>query len=514
MGEVYLAVDPRIQQQVAVKVLQAETSIYPTSNVANEAERFRREASAIANLRHRNIVPLYDYNKASIDQTSLTYLVIPYYKDGSFANWLRQRGSNLLPMDDVAYFVQQAAAALQYAHERHIIHRDVKPTNFLIDSSENPNRPNLLLTDFGISKFGMTGTAGTQSVGTLTYEPPEQLQGHPTYASDQYALAIMAYELLVGRPPFEGSPSVVIRAHMEEQPRPPSLLNPRLPRSVDHVLLRALDKKPENRYASIAEFARALQQALPKTGEIPQQQADSRSREPHRGRDIRETLRISPAEAQRGTRRIVALPGGRQMSVTVPANAYNGLVLTFPGLGEPSPGGSAGNLIVILSITSPDVPPLPQVSRPEPQGGKKSRTAVIAVSAVLIGLVVLVGIFAVLRSALNPGPGVSATETAQANATSLAQGNNAAATASAQAQTTRNVSLTATALVTSHYPPFTNLAYNDPLTSSSDAQWAASSACKPSSNGYQASVAQAGTFQRCKQLLNNYPRTIATLLFK
>jgi serine/threonine protein kinase len=368
MGEVYLAVDPRIQQQVAVKVLQAEPSVYPATNVAREAERFRREASAIANLRHPHIVPLYDYDETSIDETAITYLVIPYYKEGSFASWLRRRGSDLLPMEDVVYFVQQAAGALQYAHNKQIIHRDVKPSNFLIDIGENPNRPNLLLADFGISKFGMATTAsGTQSLGTLTYMPPEQLHGRPTYASDQYALAIMAYELLVGHPPFEGPPPVVIRQHMEDQPQPPSMLNPGLSRAIDHVLLRALDKKPENRYPTISEFARALQQALPGTGDIPQRQPESSSgelqrsdevREAQKGSDIRATLRISPAEAQRGTDRIVNLPGGRQVTVTVPANANNGQVLDFPGLGESSSsGGPAGNLILALSVTSPDVPP-------------------------------------------------------------------------------------------------------------------------------------------------------------
>src|SRR5438876_2740482 len=367
MGEVYLAIDPRIRQQVAVKVLQAEPSVYPATNVAHEAERFRREASAIANLRHPHIVPLYDYDETSIDEMAITYLVIPYYIEGSFASWLRRRGSNLVPMEDVVYFVQQAADALQYAHNKQIIHRDVKPSNFLIDTSENPNRPNLLLADFGISKFGIaTTTVGTQSLGTLTYMPPEQLYGRPTYASDQYALAIMAYELLVGHPPFEGPPPVVIRQHMEDQPQPPSMLNPGLPRAIDHVLLRALDKKPENRYPTISEFARALQQALPGTGDIPQRQRESSGgelrsrgevRESQKGSDIRAALHISPAEAQSGTERFVNLPGGRQVTVTVPANAYNRQVLIFPSLGEPSPsGGPAGNLIITLTITSPDVP--------------------------------------------------------------------------------------------------------------------------------------------------------------
>ncbi len=460
MGEVYLAVDPRIQQQVAVKVLQAEPSVYPATNVAREAERFRREASAIANLRHPLIVPLYDYDETSLDETAITYLVIPYYKEGSFTSWLRRRGSDLLPMEDVVYFVQQAADALQYAHNQQIIHRDVKPSNFLIDTGEDPNRPNLLLADFGISKFAMGTTAGgTQSLGTLTYMPPEQLNGRPTYASDQYALAIMAYELLVGRPPFGGPPPVVIRQHMEDQPQPPSMLNPGLPRAIDHVLLRALEKKPENRYPTISEFARALQQALPGTSAIPNIQLESSSgelqrsgevREAQKGSDIRATLRISPAEAQRGTDHVVNLPGGRQETVTVPANAYNGQILDFPGLGESSPsGGPAGNLILTLSIeqqeqtplTTPpwpqpntdvpqasapqpkaDIPDIPIVKAPPPdnQGGTKpnQRTIAIASGIVLVLLVLALVIYAVSHQGSNAGNG---TVTVDATATIIAQ---------------------------------------------------------------------------------------------
>ena len=455
MGEVYLAVDPRIQQQVAVKVLQAEPSVYPATNVTREAERFRREASAIANLRHPHIVPLYDYNETSIDETAITYLVIPYYKEGSFASWLRRRGADLLPMEDVVYFVQQAADALQYAHNKQIIHRDVKPSNFLIDTGENPNRPNLLLADFGISKFGMVSTSsGTQSLGTLTYMPPEQLHGRPTYASDQYALAIMAYELLVGHPPFEGPPPVVIRQHVEDQPQPPSILNPGLPRAIDHVLLRALEKKPENRYPTISEFARALQQALPGTGDIPKIQPESSSgelqrggevREAQKGSDIRATLRISPAEAQRGTDRMVTLPGGRRVTVVVPANAYNGQVLNFPDLGELSPyGGPAGNLILTLSIEQQEQTPPPQSTwpnadaqpdgAPQPkadipivkappadnQGGTKGnqRTIAIASGIVLLLLVLALVLYAVSRQGSNAGNG---TVTVDATATMIAQ---------------------------------------------------------------------------------------------
>jgi eukaryotic-like serine/threonine-protein kinase len=287
--------------------------------------------------------------------------------------------------------------------------------------------------------------------------PPEQLYGRPTYASDQYALAIMAYELLVGHPPFEGPPPVVIRQHIEDQPQPPSMLNPGLPRAIDNVLLRALDKKPENRYPTISEFARALQQALPGTSESPKIQPESSSgelqksaevREAQKGSDIRATLRISPAEAQTGIDRMVTLPGERQVTVTVPANAYNGQVLDFPGLGESSPsGGPAGDLILTLSIEqqeqtplppqpqpSTDVPqasapqpkadipniPIPKAPPPDNQGGTKrnQRTIVIISGIVLVVLVLGLVFYAISRTGTNTGNG---TVTVDATATIIAQ---------------------------------------------------------------------------------------------
>jgi serine/threonine protein kinase len=391
MGEVYLAVDPRIQQQVAVKVLQAETSIYPTSNVANEAERFRREASAIANLRHPNIVPLYDYNEASIEETSLTYLVVPYYKEGSFANWLRRRGSELLPIEDVAYFVQQAAAALQYAHNQHIIHRDVKPSNFLIDSSENPNRPNLLLADFGISKFGIATTGGTQSLGTLTYEAPEQFQGHPTYASDQYALAVMAYELLVGRPPFVGSPPMVIRQHMEDQPQPPSQLNPRLPRTVDLVLLRALNKKPENRYTSISEFASALGQALSKTDDDSTIRAESRIWEPQKMSEVREQQKDSSPDPEANIETVVNVS---QSSATPPGQAYSYASPVQQNV--PQPPGQAYSYAspVQQNVSQPTSPPVTPAAAPKPRRRRGLWIALGILGGVLLIAIILFAVIA------------------------------------------------------------------------------------------------------------------------
>ena len=265
MGEVYLATDSRINRQVAIKVIRTDTSPYPNSNAAKEAARlFQREVKAISGLDHPHTLPLFDYGEENLNGTPLTYMVMPYRSEGSLATWLRQRNQpEPLSPQDVAHFISQAADALQYAHDHQIIHQDVKPSNFLIrNNQDQPHRPDLLLADFGVAKFISTTASSSQSIrGTPTYMAPEQWRGHPCPATDQYALAVMAYELLTGRPPFQGSLGQVMYAHSQTPPPPPGTLNPRLSSDIDAVLLRALAKQPEERFASISAFAHALQQA-------------------------------------------------------------------------------------------------------------------------------------------------------------------------------------------------------------------------------------------------------------
>lgn len=193
-------------------------------------------------------------------------MVMPYRQEGSFSTWLKQRGTaQLLPPADVAYFVRQAASALQDAHDHQIMHQDVKPANFLIRSNkEHPTRPDLLLADFGIARFSTVTTAGaSQAVrGTPAYMAPEQWTGQPVPASDQYALAVMAYELLTGRAPFQGNLQFVMYQHLSQEPPPPSAFNPQLSRDVDQVFHIALAKRPEDRFGSVSAFANALEQAL------------------------------------------------------------------------------------------------------------------------------------------------------------------------------------------------------------------------------------------------------------
>ena len=363
MGEVYLAEDSRLHRQVAVKVIKVEAAQDGSEAAASTLRLFLREATAIALLDHPNILPLYDYGEAVIDGTHYAYLIVPYRAEGSLTTWLRKRAAvqqtQQLTPRQVTHIIQQAAAALQYAHEHQVIHQDVKPANFLIRSKlEADAYPDLLLADFGIARLGSATSSASLNVrGTPTYMAPEQWASRPVAASDQYALAVMTYELLTGSPPFQGAPMSMMYAHLQEPPRPPREFNPLLPPTVDSVLLCALAKKPEERFPSVAAFAQALQTAFQGVDEgtmlriLRPSLATPQTPGGQNTGDIRATLAISVDEARRGTSRILTLPGGRQVSVQIPPGAQPGQVLTLLGQGEaPDPGSGAGNLYLTLSI--------------------------------------------------------------------------------------------------------------------------------------------------------------------
>jgi serine/threonine protein kinase len=269
MGEVYLAEDSQVQRQVAAKVIRIEMVQPDQQIIVTDAQRlFWREATAIARLDHPRILPLYDHGETAIDGLHFAYLIMPYRPDGSLIAWLRKRAqtqqTQQLTLKQVVYVIQQASQALQYAHDRAVMHLDVKPANFLIRSqSEADEYPDLLLSDFGIARLASATSSSSQLMsGTPTYMAPEQCTGRPVAASDQYALAIMAYELLTGSPPFQGPPMSVMFAHVHEQPEPARKRNPLLPSAVDLVLQRALAKKPEERFPSIATFAQGFLEAF------------------------------------------------------------------------------------------------------------------------------------------------------------------------------------------------------------------------------------------------------------
>src|SRR5437763_3635651 len=246
-AEVYLGQHVRFNQQAAIKVLHAHLSDV-------EAEHFQQEAETIATLAHPSIIRVLDFDV----QDGVPFLVIDYAPNGS----LRQRypRGSLVPLPVIVSSVKQVAEALQYAHDKKFIHRDVKPENMLIGQQQE-----VLLSDFGIATIAHStsslnvGAEGTS--GTLAYMAPEQSEGHPRAASDQYALGVVVYEWLCGECPFEGSVSELIAQQLSMQPLPLHERLPAIPAEVEQVVLRALAKDPKARFASVADFASALEQA-------------------------------------------------------------------------------------------------------------------------------------------------------------------------------------------------------------------------------------------------------------
>ncbi len=261
MGAVYLAQQSRPRRTVAVKVVLPGIVLEQKPRVEFLA-RFRREADAIAALDHINIMPVYEYG----EQGDTAYLVMPYVTGGTLRDILDKRGA--LSLTEVVRILEQTAAGLDSAHAQSIVHRDLKPGNILFHADGR-----VLLADFGLAKVlkdvtenesnGHLTSIGT-IIGTPEYLSPEQGTGDAVdYRTDIYSLGIMVYQMLAGRVPFAGpSPVAVAIKHALEEPPPPTRFNPSIPKSVEAVVMKAISKKPSQRYESAGAFAQALRQAV------------------------------------------------------------------------------------------------------------------------------------------------------------------------------------------------------------------------------------------------------------
>jgi serine/threonine protein kinase len=243
-AEVYLGEHLHLKMQAAVKVLH-------TNLLGKEIEAFQSEAQTLANLRHPHIIRILDFDV----QQGIPFLVLDYAPNGS----LREKHPRGMPVPQelVVSYVQQVSSALQYAHEQRLIHRDIKPENMLVG-----NQDEILLGDFGIASVAhSTSSMSTQAaIGTLSYMAPEQIQGKPRSASDQYALAVTVYQWLSGTLPFQGNSSEVIAQHLAVEPPPLRSKAPHVSPAIEKVVMTALAKDPGRRFASVQAFATALAQ--------------------------------------------------------------------------------------------------------------------------------------------------------------------------------------------------------------------------------------------------------------
>ncbi len=251
MATVYQAHQPRLDRHVALKVMHA--------TIATDEgflARFEREARIVAQLDHPNIVPIYDYD--SIDNNP--YLVMKYINGGTLKQMLRDTPPTL---ERTAEIIGQIASALTYAHEQGVLHRDIKPSNIIIDMRGIP-----YITDFGLARIVQAGTSTMSAdvmLGTPHYISPEQAQGNLDLDSrtDVYSLGVVLYEMCTGRTPFVGDTSyALIHDQIYTQPPPPRQLNPELSADVEAILLKALAKDRDARYATPQALADDFRRAI------------------------------------------------------------------------------------------------------------------------------------------------------------------------------------------------------------------------------------------------------------
>jgi serine/threonine-protein kinase len=261
MGEVYLAQHPRLPRREALKILRPEIS-----SDATFQQRFIREADVIASLEHPHIVTVHDRG----DTDGRLWIATQYVDGNDAAKMLQDRYLAGMPVDEATTITTAIAEALDYAHDRGLLHRDVKPANLLLTEVDRDGARRIYLADFGIARplddpAGLTSTNFT--LGTFAYAAPEQLMGKAIDGrADQYALAATAFHLITGTPVFpDSNPVAVISQHLTEPPPTPSTIRPEL-RPFDSAFVRALAKSPEDRFPRCRDFARAITAAAAQSG--------------------------------------------------------------------------------------------------------------------------------------------------------------------------------------------------------------------------------------------------------
>ena len=248
MSEVYKAKCHKLNRLVAIKVLKSEF----TSD-AGFVSKFKMEAQAVAGLSHPNIVNVYDV----VDEEDLHYIVMELVEGITLKSYITKKGH--LDVKESIGIAIQVAQGIEAAHDQHIIHRDIKPQNMLISKDGK-----VKVADFGIARAATSQTVNSTVVGSVHYISPEQARGgYSDERSDIYSLGITMFEMVTGRVPFEGDNTVTVAlAHLEDPIVPPSMLNPDVPQSLEKIILKCTEKKPERRYPSIGDLISDLRKAL------------------------------------------------------------------------------------------------------------------------------------------------------------------------------------------------------------------------------------------------------------
>jgi serine/threonine protein kinase, bacterial len=360
MGEVYLARHPRLPRQDALKVLRPEVSAD-----GEYRERFNREADIVATLWHPHIVGVHDRGEFG----SQLWISMDYVDGTDAGRLLRERYPDGMPAAEVAEIIAAVADALDYAHQRNLLHRDVKPANVLVAREDQ----RILLADFGIARWaddtsGLTAT--NMTVGTVSYAAPEQLMGGQLDGrADQYALAATAFHLLTGSPPFQHTnPAVVISQHLNASPPAIGDHRPDLA-ALDPVLAKALAKNPDDRFERCADFARALGHRI--GGDQP----DATRLSPIAG--------AAPKTRRSPVRRGVVIPGVLAI-LLVAAIGFALLELNRADDERAAPPARTTSVTSTTSLVTP-LPPPPEPPPSPPATTTNSTTTAVAAPVAVIG---------------------------------------------------------------------------------------------------------------------------------
>ncbi|MGC8475719.1 MAG: serine/threonine-protein kinase [Acetobacteraceae bacterium] len=251
MGTVYEGWDPVIARRVAIKTVNLPEN--PDPDTAEEIARFRREAQAAGRLTHPNIVAVYDYGETK----DIAYIVMEYVDGPTLKSVLDKNERFTLP--DIRRIMDDLLAGLQFSHDRGVVHRDIKPANVMLNSERRGK-----IADFGIARIESSNMTQAGTVlGTPAYMSPEQFRGEPVDArTDIYSSGVLLYQLLTGERPFEGSVTSIMHKVLNVDPPAPSQLSVVVPPALDAVVLRAMAKRPEDRFPSASAFAGALGNAI------------------------------------------------------------------------------------------------------------------------------------------------------------------------------------------------------------------------------------------------------------
>ncbi|MDX2153441.1 MAG: protein kinase [Bryobacteraceae bacterium] len=351
MGKVYRALDTMVEREVALKALRPEIAAQPET-----LDRFRKEAVTLGRLNHVNIAQLYTFVKEGAD----FYMVMEFVDGETLESIISRRGA--LPWQEAAKVLLGVLDGIQHAHSLGILHRDLKPANIMLSRSGQ-----VKVMDFGIAQAlgAAKMTRDGRVVGTLEYLAPERIQGKPADArSDVYSTGIVLYEMLTGRLPFQSQTEYeLLVAHVQTPPPPPRSLGVGLPADVEEVLLRALEKDPDWRYASAAEFAGALRRLL---GAPASEVKETRFLPVEPASRLSAAAWLANAEAVVDTRLPASLRGKRVAPIAATAVAMLAIVALAVAVLGGGKKPSAQPSVAAVNTPAPQMMPEPAPAAPTP----------------------------------------------------------------------------------------------------------------------------------------------------